>query len=672
VDVNLTDGNAHQLGVYALDWDGLGRNETIQIIDPATGNVLDTEVVSSFQGGEYLTWTVQGHVQMRVVNNVQGCNAVIGGLFFDPVSTGGTTTTGTGGTTTTGTGGTMTSGSNGATSPGVGTAAAAFIGTDGTSQGNWIGEYGSDGFNIIGYSTSYPSYATVTDSGDAMYTWNGSTTDPRALEESASSPARIASCWYTGPSAGDSYTVDVNITDGNAHRLGVYALDWDGLGRNETIQIIDPATGTVLDTETVSSFQGGEYLNWTVQGHIQMRVVNNVQGWNGVIGGLFFDPVSTGGTTTTGTGGTTTTGTGGTTTSGTGGTTTSGSSGTTTASAQFITLDGTTQGNWTAAYGSDGYNVIPVQQDYPSYATVTPILTSTYTWTSYTSDPRALQLVNRIAACLYSASSFAVDVNLTDGQSHRVALYALDWDGAGPRAESIQVIDATSGTVLDTESMSSFQNGKYLVWDLKGHVTIQVSNLVPGTNSVIAGLFFGMPGVTAQGFSGSSGAHFVNLDSTTQGNWKGVYGSDGYNVIDATVSYPAYATVATSGASAYTWQASTTDSRGLELSGGPVRVAGAWYTAGTSTVDINLTDGRAHKVAMYALDWDGVGPRAERVDVIDPTTGNVLDTRTMTSFQGGQYLVWTLQGHVQINFTNLAPGSNAVINGLFFGNTGRN
>jgi hypothetical protein len=265
---------------------------------------------------------------------------------------------------------------------------------------------------------------------------------------------------------------------------------------------------------------------------------------------------------------------------------------------------------------------------------------------------------------LYSASSFAVDVNLTDGQSHRVALYALDWDGAGPRAESIQVIDATSGTVLDTESMSSFQNGKYLVWDLKGHVTIQVSNLVPG--------FFGMPGVTAQGFSGSSGAHFVNLDSTTQGNWKGVYGSDGYNVIDATVSYPAYATVATSGASAYTWQASTTDSRGLELSGGPVRVAGAWYTAGTSTVDINLTDGRAHKVAMYALDWDGVGPRAERVDVIDPTTGNVLDTRTMTSFQGGQYLVWTLQGHVQINFTNLAPGSNAVINGLFFGNTGRN
>ena len=34
----------------------------------------------------------------------------------------------------------------------------------------------------------------------------------------------------------------------------------------------------------------------------------------------------------------------------------------------------------------------------------------------------------RIAACWYSASSFTVNVNLTDGQLHDLELYFVDWD----------------------------------------------------------------------------------------------------------------------------------------------------------------------------------------------------------------------------------------------------
>ena len=57
--------------------------------------------------------------------------------------------------------------------------------------------------------------------------------------------------------------------------------------------------------------------------------------------------------------------------------------------------------------------------------------------------------------------------------------------------------------------------------------------------------------------------------------------------------------------------------------------------------------------------------RVERVDVIDPSTGAVLASRTLSSFAGGVFLSWQLTGNVQLRFTPLA-GPNAVVSGLFF------
>ncbi len=88
------------------------------------------------------------------------------------------------------------------------------------------------------------------------------------------------------------------------------------------------------------------------------------------------------------------------------------------------------------------------------------------------------------------------------------------------------------------------------------------------------------------------------------------------------------------------------------------RIAGTWYTYSSFTMDVNLTDGQAHQVSVYAVDWDARG-RSERIDVLD-TSGNVLDTQTISSFQNGQYLSWNLVGHVQIRVTPLT-GDNAVL-----------
>src|SRR5262249_44492294 len=121
-----------------------------------------------------------------------------------------------------------------------------------------------------------------------------------------------------------------------------------------------------------------------------------------------------------------------------------------------------------------------------------------------------------------------------------------------------------------------------------------------------------------------------------------------------------------SGQASWTWAASTTDVRALQKPGNPSdRIAATWFAAGNFTVDVNLTDGQTHQVALYLLDWDRQG-RSERVDVLDTGTGSVLSTQSASSFGNGEYLVWNLSGHVQLRFTNLA-GPNAVLSGLFFG-----
>jgi alpha-L-rhamnosidase len=81
-------------------------------------------------------------------------------------------------------------------------------------------------------------------------------------------------------------------------------------------------------------------------------------------------------------------------------------------------------------------------------------------------------------------------------------------------------------------------------------------------------------------------------------------------------------------------------------------------------IDINFLDANSHSVAFYCLDWDARN-RAERFDIIDLATGTVLDSRTVSGFSNGQYLIWNLHGNVRVRVT-LIGGDNAVVSGMFF------
>jgi len=336
------------------------------------------------------------------------------------------------------------------------------------------------------------------------------------------------------------------------------------------------------------------------------------------------------------------------------------------ATASFVGLDTTTKGNWRGVYGSDGYSVANNAQSIPSYASFALQNQQNWTWASGTADPRALQTSegsSRIAAAWYNASSFSLDVNLTDGNVHQVALYVVDWDMQG-RSETVQIMNASSGALLDTRSISNFTNGTYLIWKLSGNVKINVITN-GGPNSVVSGAFWGTAGTVRTAVPAV--ATFVNSDATTQGNWHGVYGSDGYSVANDSQSIPAYATFAVQNQSNWTWAQSTTDPRALQTGSNASRIAAAWYNGSNFSFDINLTDGNSHQLAVYALDWDKNG-RSETIQIVDANTLVALESRTISSFAGGTYLIWNVSGHVKINITTLS-GPNSVIGAVFFGGT---
>lgn len=355
VNVNATDSNLHQLALYLLDEDTNARSETITIADAQSGRVLDTRSFSNFHNGVWGVWNVQGDVLIEV-QNTGPSNAVIAGIFLggttapainDPTVTLGAvpasislitpltaTATATAPATidsvqyfangeaisgllttapysfswptttlpngsyaltavaTDSDGRTTTSAVTNTTINNTLTTQLTFVGTDTTTEGSWKGHYGAQGDAIFGDSFVLPGFALATFNGASTYIWTNATSATQALQE-LNGTGRIASAWDSPL----SFTIDVNITDGNAHSVSLYLLDYDNEGRNETITVTDanvnnpnPITNppATLDTRTLTNFQLGEYVTYNITGHVLITVTKNTGG-SAAVSGLFFN-----------------------------------------------------------------------------------------------------------------------------------------------------------------------------------------------------------------------------------------------------------------------------------------------------------------------------------------------------------------------------------------------
>lgn len=350
------------------------------------------------------------------------------------------------------------------------TPASGFI-LDTKTQGYWKMNYGGDGYQIAGGASQTPSYVAIGFPGASAYTWAGETSDGRALQNGPGSIDRIAS-GYVG-SYGSPFSVNLNMVDGQLHRVGLYLLDWDNSSRVETITLTNADTGALIDSETFSNFQNGEYAAWNLSGNVNMRVTT-VSGGSAVVNGIFFGP-----------------------------------SGTpplppqTGAMAMYHGVNAKTIGNtlggyWSDGYGTSGYMIAGGASQLPSNSQVSVIGALTYIWAGSTSDARALQTspgplgtTTGIAAAWtqYPGNSFSIDVNTTGGN---VTLYLLDWDSTS-RQETITIHDASTNALLSSVTLNDFQNGLYATWSITGNVVITVTPVASAsgpTTPVVSGIFF--------------------------------------------------------------------------------------------------------------------------------------------------------------------------------------
>lgn len=177
--------------------------------------------------------------------------------------------------------------------------------------------------------------------------------------------------------------------------------------------------------------------------------------------------------------------------------------------ATFVKVDATTRGNWKGHYGAEGYNLIADKTNYPPCVKVIPNDNLFNIFSHSTTDEGALQRSagnDRMIGVWYrwGQDYFTINLAFTDELDHQLALYFLDaldpndqFASRQPRIESIEILATFSRTALDSQTLTNFSKGKYLVWNVRGQVTVKVKHL-QGDNAVLSGFFFDKPVITAK------------------------------------------------------------------------------------------------------------------------------------------------------------------------------
>ncbi len=187
------------------------------------------------------------------------------------------------------------------TSPSA-TPAVEFLGTDTTTGPLWVGNYGSQGYNVFGDTSCFPEgFESSGITPDLQYDWPEASDGcwycggPDGLQK-ASNPSQTGRyCVHSPDFELDGYfDVDLNFTDGLMHKVSFYVFDFDANygaePRVQELELRDAGSGALLHTSTISSFSAGQYRVYNVVGHVTARFIFVGGSYNSVLSGYFIDP----------------------------------------------------------------------------------------------------------------------------------------------------------------------------------------------------------------------------------------------------------------------------------------------------------------------------------------------------------------------------------------------
>jgi hypothetical protein len=696
LNLNVTDNAWHQLALYCVDSDLLGRQQVVSLVDPATHIVLDSRVLSDFGEGKYLVWNFRGPLEVHLLS-LNRKPAVISALFLGPPDSAPSVTL---------------------TAPGDGQSFAlptniVFTTTVSDPQDfvKQVSFYANG--NLLASVTNAPFTWTWTNPPLGAYSLTAVALDNFNLSATSASASIYVTTGpdYQPPTIQVSFPPDGALMAGPTNML-LSASANPGSAAIVNVQFLvdGTPTGPLLTNEPFTMSSG----NWFVGTHSICASATDAFGVMAfsATNVATVSPVQ--------------------------------------ASAVFRQFDFLPRGNWPGIYGSQGYSMAGVATQLPAFVQVQQSETAWLQWAAFVSDQRALlqpESTLRFARTWYSFTNLIFDVNLLDGQTHRVSLYCLDWsDEQG--TQTIYVSDATSAQVLDSRALVGFSNGVYAVWDVTGHVQFSLARYPSVFPAIVNGLFIDPPlteptvnllsptngarfgqhdtiPFTALASSGTvplnrveflvdgaiigtnsigppytltwsnlfpsqhavaaravdvlgsntlsapvlvsverlSSAGLMTVDETQQGNWLGVSGQQGYVIAGDATNFPPYG-VANLDAQLVVWSTNTGEARALQSASGTNRVAAAWYSFTNLLVDISFTDYAYHRLGLYFLDWPGFGA-VQQIDLLDNRTGTVLDSRTVGAFTNGVMYVWDVVGHLTIQ-VRAVNGQPALLSGIFF------
>jgi hypothetical protein len=175
-------------------------------------------------------------------------------------------------------------------------------------------------------------------------------------------------------------------------------------------------------------------------------------------------------------------------------------------------------------------------------------------------------------------------------------------------------------------------------------------------------------------------ASFIKEDSTTSGNWGGVYGAKGYilcNYSDSTNDLrklPSFITSVNYKKNINCqWAAGSSDKRApaanaqnnFPRNAGAIRTNDLVACDQTMTVDINVKDQQEYQVALYFVDWDNIGRRSA-VEMFDlQTKKSIAPVKIVNGYYGGKYLVYKFDKSARFRIDQVR-GLNAALSGIFF------
>ena len=164
----------------------------------------------------------------------------------------------------------------------------------------------------------------------------------------------------------------------------------------------------------------------------------------------------------------------------------------------FLGEDTLTYGNWKGKYGDQGFMIVGDSTYSPSSVQVKLINGADRIWTLRTQDLEALEKAmgtDRVAAARYHPLHEIIDIECKDQESHDIALYLMDWERTG-RWTVVDVIDANTRELMNSQNITHFGSGVYLKYRVLGRVQIRLTNVycdryTHSTEACFSAIFFG-------------------------------------------------------------------------------------------------------------------------------------------------------------------------------------